>query len=87
MEEEPNTAFFNLGILDSLTQDSVHQIIDSYNGFCNTTQSLLSGAGDLSAGADFVSHIHALCKFGLESLVRDHFFRVLEATPHKNLNF
>ncbi|CAL0312229.1 unnamed protein product [Lupinus luteus] len=84
MEEQPNTPFFNLGILDSLTQDSVNQIIESYNGFCNTTQSLLSGAGDLSVGADFVSHIHGLCKFGLESLVRDHFFYVLEETFERN---
>ncbi|XP_057420058.1 anaphase-promoting complex subunit 2 [Lotus japonicus] len=72
-------------ILNSLSQDSVHEILDSYNAFCNATQSLLAGAGDLSVGgADFVSHVHCLCKHGLHSLVRDHFLRVLEETFERN---
>lgn len=76
--DDSHSSLFNLGILDTLTQDELHEILDSYNAFCNATQSLLGGAGDLSYGAQFVSHVHTLCKHGLESLVRDHFLRVLE---------
>ncbi|XP_061370906.1 anaphase-promoting complex subunit 2 [Gastrolobium bilobum] len=82
--EESTASFFNLGILDALTQDSVNEIVDSYSGFCNATQSLLSGTGDLSFGAEFVSHVHGLCKHGLDSLVRDHFLRALEETFERN---
>lgn len=79
--EELNSCFFNPAILDSLTEDSLHEIIGSYNGFCAATQSLLTGNGDLSVGPDFVSHVQALCKHRLHSLVQDHFLRVLEV-PH-----
>jgi len=76
--EDSHSSLFNLGILDTLTQDQLHEILESYTLFCNATQSLLGGAGDLSYGAEFVSHVHTLCKHGLESLVRDHFLKVLE---------
>ncbi|KHN17913.1 Anaphase-promoting complex subunit 2 [Glycine soja] len=82
--EEPNPCFFNPAILDSLTDDSVHEILDSYNDFCNATQSLLAGNGDLSVASDFVSHVHTLCKHRLRSLVQDHFFRLLEETFERN---
>ncbi|CAL5212962.1 unnamed protein product [Lathyrus oleraceus] len=82
--DDSHSSLFNLGILDTLTQDELHEILDSYNAFCNATQSLLGGAGDLSYGAQFVSHVHTLCKHGLESLVRDHFLRVLEETFERN---
>ncbi|QCD98503.1 anaphase-promoting complex subunit 2 [Vigna unguiculata] len=82
--EEPNSCFFNPAILDSLSEDSLHEIIGSYNGFCDATQSLLTGNGDLSVGPDFVSHVHALCKHRLHSLVQDHFLRVLEETFERN---
>ncbi|KAK7251905.1 hypothetical protein RIF29_35508 [Crotalaria pallida] len=86
MEEQPTTSFSNnnLGILDSLSQDSLHEIIHSYNAFCSATNSLFTGAGDLSVGSDFVSHVQSLCKYNLDSLVRDHFFRVLEETFERN---
>ncbi|CAI8593494.1 unnamed protein product [Vicia faba] len=82
--DDSHSSLFNLGILDTLTQDELHEILDSYDAFCNATQSLLGGAGDLSYGAQFVSHVHTLCKHGLESLVRDHFLRVLEETFERN---
>ncbi|XP_014494749.1 anaphase-promoting complex subunit 2 [Vigna radiata var. radiata] len=82
--EELNSCFFNPAILDSLSEDSLHEIIRSYNGFCDATQSLLTGNGDLSVGPDFVSHVHALCKHRLHSLVQDHFLRVLEETFERN---
>ncbi|XP_047154958.1 anaphase-promoting complex subunit 2 [Vigna umbellata] len=82
--EELNSCFFNPSILDSLSEDSLHEIIGSYNGFCDATQSLLTGNGDLSVAPDFVSHVHALCKHRLHSLVQDHFLRVLEETFERN---
>ncbi|CAI8606391.1 unnamed protein product [Vicia faba] len=58
--DDSHSSLFNLGILDTLTQDELHEILDSYDAFCNATQSLLGGAGDLSYGAQFVSHVHTL---------------------------
>jgi anaphase-promoting complex subunit 2 len=78
--EDSHSSLFNLGILDTLTEDQLHEILDTYNAFCNATQSLLLG----SAAAEFVSHVHTLCKYGLESLVRDHFLKVLEETFQRN---
>ncbi|POO03500.1 Anaphase-promoting complex subunit [Trema orientale] len=82
--EDWSSSAFNLGILDSLTDDAIQEIVDSYNGFCAATQVLLHGAGDLSVGSEFVAHVHGLCKHGLDSLVRDHFLRALEGTFQKN---
>ncbi|XP_045814151.1 anaphase-promoting complex subunit 2-like isoform X1 [Trifolium pratense] len=82
--EDSHSSLFNLRILDTLTDDQLHEILDSYDAFCNTTQSLLGGAGDLSYGAQFVSHVHTLCKHGLQSLVLDHFLKVLEETFERN---
>jgi hypothetical protein len=66
--KDSHSSLFNLGILDTLAQDQLHEILESYTLFCNTTQSLLGGARDFSYGAEFVSHVHTLCKHGLESL-------------------
>jgi anaphase-promoting complex subunit 2 len=75
--EDSHSSLLNLGILDTVTEDDqLHEILDSYNAFCNAKQSLLLG----SAG----SHVHTLCKHGLESLVRDHFLKVLEETFQRN---
>ena len=76
----------NLAILDSLTDDSIRQIHDSYTGFCATTATLLTGAGDLSVGPEFIAHVHSLCHHGLHSLVRDHFLKSLEVYIHMYLS-
>ncbi|KAB1208114.1 Anaphase-promoting complex subunit 2 [Morella rubra] len=83
-EEEPTSLVCNLGILDSLSDNSVQEITESYSGFCATTEALLNGAGDLSVGPEFVAHVHGLCQHGLQSLVRDHFLRALQETFEKN---
>ncbi|GAB4829126.1 anaphase-promoting complex subunit 2 [Ancistrocladus abbreviatus] len=70
----------NLGIIDSLSDDSIEEILDSWNGFCFSTEALLGADGDLSVGSDFVSQVHSLCKHGLQSLTRDHFLCSLEAS-------
>ncbi|KDP41230.1 hypothetical protein JCGZ_15637 [Jatropha curcas] len=74
----------NLGILDTLSGDSIHEIPDGYNGFCAATVALLNDAGGLSLVPEFVSHVHSLCKHGLDSLVRDHFLKSLEETFGKS---
>ncbi|KAM2330420.1 hypothetical protein ACFX1X_021251 [Malus domestica] len=74
----------NLAVLDKLSDDSINEILESYSGFCAATDTLLTGAGDLSAGQQIVSHVHGLCKHGLESLLRDYFLGALERTFEKN---
>ncbi|GMH01745.1 hypothetical protein Nepgr_003584 [Nepenthes gracilis] len=71
---------FNLGIFGSISDDSIEEILESWNRFCANTEALLSGRGDISVGSDFVSQVHSLCKHGLESLVQDHFVRSLEVS-------
>ncbi|KAF3954659.1 hypothetical protein CMV_020024 [Castanea mollissima] len=73
-----------LAILDSLTDDSIRQIHDSYTGFCATTATLLTDAVDLSVGPEFIAHVHSLCHHGLHSPVRDHFLKSLEEIFEQN---
>ncbi|GAV73635.1 Cullin domain-containing protein/APC2 domain-containing protein [Cephalotus follicularis] len=70
----------NVEILEALTAESIQQILESYNGFCSTTETLLNGARNLSVGPELVSHVRTLCTHGLHSLVIDHFLRALEVT-------
>lgn len=84
MEEEATSLVRNLGFLDTLSDDSIQEIVGSYNGFCAATEALLNGAGDFSVDPEFVAHVHSLCKHGLRSLVRDHFLRALEENFEKN---
>ncbi|XP_010523470.1 PREDICTED: anaphase-promoting complex subunit 2 [Tarenaya hassleriana] len=75
----------DLGILESLSDDAIQEITESFDGFCAAVQSLISGAGDgnTSVGSELESHVHRLCKHGLDSLVRDHFLRSLEIAFEK----
>ncbi|EEF39961.1 E3 ubiquitin ligase apc2, putative [Ricinus communis] len=82
--EEQTALVGNLGILDTISDDSFHEIAERYAGFCAACSGLLNGNGDLSLGPRLVSHIHSLCKHGLQSLVLDHFFKSLEETFKKN---
>lgn len=74
----------HLGILESLGDESIQEILESWNGFCVCTEALFSGAGDLSVGSEFVSYVHILCKHDLDSLAREHFLRSIEETFEKN---
>ncbi|KAK9116675.1 hypothetical protein Sjap_015622 [Stephania japonica] len=69
---------FNLGVLDSMTNDSIEEILESWNGLSTATEALLKGKGDLSVGSDFISCVQVLCKHRLRELAQDHFFQVLE---------
>ncbi|KHG27842.1 Anaphase-promoting complex subunit 2 -like protein [Gossypium arboreum] len=84
MESLTSTPVCNLGILTSLDNDSVQEILQSYDGFCTAANSLLKSSGDLSLEHDFVSHVHTLCKLGLHILSRDYFLRLLEEAFEKN---
>ncbi|KAG5528831.1 hypothetical protein RHGRI_029479 [Rhododendron griersonianum] len=68
----------DLGILDSLNGDVVREIMESWNGNCLATEALLNGRGDPSFGSKLVSQARNLCKYGLESLVEEHFAGFLE---------
>ncbi|XP_068654157.1 anaphase-promoting complex subunit 2 [Aristolochia californica] len=73
-------AMENLGILDSLGDHSVNEILDSWSGFCRCTDQLLKGQNILPVESDFVSFVRDLCRYGLDSLVQDHFLLSLEET-------
>ncbi|KAH9773990.1 Anaphase-promoting complex subunit 2 [Citrus sinensis] len=81
--EESTSMYCNLGILEKLNDESVQEIIESYNGFCATTNSLLNGGRDIAVGKEFVTHVRSLCKHGLQSLAHGHFLRSLEETFEK----
>ncbi|KAI3987672.1 hypothetical protein MKX01_028406 [Papaver californicum] len=74
----------NLGILDSLTQESISEILVSWESFRLSTETLLKDNGNLSIGSDFISTVHILSKHGLQSLLQDHFFQALEETFERN---
>lgn len=78
MTIEAASSVFDLGVLDSVDDASIIEIMESWDGFCRVTEALLNGHGDLSSRSEFVSYIHSLCKHSLESLVQDHFLRSLE---------
>nr|XP_029118458.1 anaphase-promoting complex subunit 2 isoform X2 [Elaeis guineensis] len=77
----------DLGILDSLGDEAIGDILQSWSGFCACTQALLDGRGDLSVGPDLVPLVATLCRHGLASLVQDHFLHALEETFKKNAVF
>ncbi|XVE91526.1 hypothetical protein REPUB_Repub01dG0017200 [Reevesia pubescens] len=82
MESLTSSPVCNLGILMSLNDDTVQEILQSYDGFCAAVKSRLTG--DISVVNDFVSDVHSLCKHGLHSLARDYFLRSLEEAFEKN---
>lgn len=77
--EDATSSVCDLGILDSLNGDAVREIMETWNGYCLATEAaLLNGRGDLSFGSKLVSQARNLCKYGLESLVEEHFAGFLE---------
>ncbi|KAF9623696.1 hypothetical protein IFM89_003841 [Coptis chinensis] len=82
--EAATSNYHNLNILDSISTESIQDILTSWSGFCTTTESLLKDKGDLSVGSDFISHVHVLIQHRLTSLVQDHFFKSLQETFQKN---
>lgn len=78
MTVDASSAFFNLEILDSLSENSIREIGESWSGFCSSAEALLKVKGYLSSSSEFVSHAQILSKHGLESLVQQHFLGLIE---------
>lgn len=78
MDDSESSQMCNLAVLDSLNEDLIGEIDDSWNGFCLSTEALLKGNGDLSFASDFVKQVQNLCNRGLDSLVIEHFLGSLE---------
>ncbi|KAI3936756.1 hypothetical protein MKW92_019203 [Papaver armeniacum] len=84
MVMESKSPSCNLGVLDSLTQESISEILVSWESFRLSTETLLKDTGNLSIGSDFISTVHILSKHGLQSLLQDHFLQALEETFERN---
>ncbi|KAI3467318.1 hypothetical protein Pfo_023981 [Paulownia fortunei] len=82
-EGSSSSPMCNLAILDSLSENSIGEVADSWNSFCVATEGLL-GDDDLSFASDFVSHVRNLCSRGLQSLIVEHFLRSVEEIFEKN---
>ncbi|KAL3631183.1 anaphase-promoting complex subunit 2 [Castilleja foliolosa] len=74
----------NLSILDSLGDNSIGEMADSWNAFCVATEALLGGDGDLWLSSDFSSHFRNLCIYGLQSLIVEHVLRSVEEIFEKS---
>ncbi|KAH0674383.1 anaphase-promoting complex subunit 2 [Solanum tuberosum] len=70
--------------LESLSDDSITEISENWNGFCSFSEALLKGSGDLSFSDEFVMRAKNLCKHGLSSLVEQHFLRCIEEIFERN---
>ncbi|KAL3501441.1 hypothetical protein ACH5RR_035890 [Cinchona calisaya] len=84
MAVDASSSVFNLSVLESLNEDSVREMVESWNRFCSASEALLGGTGDLSFGSEFISQAQILCKHGLQSLVQQHFLRSIEEVFEKN---
>jgi hypothetical protein len=60
--------------------DDADGALDSWARFCDLSDELFGGAGDLSAGPRLAPVVADLCARGLAELLRDQFIRSLEVT-------
>lgn len=70
----------NLGILETLSDDAIQEITESYSGLFTTVECLIAGDSSVVEEQELASHVSTLCKYGLASLVRDHFLSSLQVT-------
>ncbi|KAJ9554297.1 hypothetical protein OSB04_018342 [Centaurea solstitialis] len=77
----------NLGVLDSLSEASVSEILESWNSFCLITEAIVKGddSGLSSSYSKFQSYVSSLCKYGLRSLVEEHFLISLQDMLEKHV--
>lgn len=78
----------NLGVLDSLSEASISEILESWNSFCLITETIVKGDdADLSSSySKFQSYVSSLCKYGLRSLVEEHFLISLQDMLEKHVS-
>ncbi|XP_057777181.1 anaphase-promoting complex subunit 2 [Salvia miltiorrhiza] len=74
----------NLAVLDSLSENSIGEMADSWNAFCAATEALLRGDENLSFASDIVPRVRNLCVHGLQSLIVEHFLCSVEKIFEKN---
>lgn len=67
-------------VLDSLGDQGIADILESWTSFCDCTDVLLKVNGDVTVRVEFNPSVATLCKYGLDSLVQDHFLQSLEDT-------
>ncbi|KAL8241741.1 hypothetical protein R6Q59_012043 [Mikania micrantha] len=80
MTEDALSSISNLGVLDSLSVASISEILESWNSFCLITETIVNGDdAKLSISySKFQSDVSSLCKYGLRSLVEEHFLLSLQ---------
>ncbi|KAK6139385.1 hypothetical protein DH2020_026893 [Rehmannia glutinosa] len=83
-EGSPSSLMCDLTILDSLTENSIGEMADSWNAFCVAAEALLGGDGDLLFAPDVALHLRNLYSHGLHSLIVEHFLCSLEDIFEKN---
>ncbi|KAJ0861913.1 putative cullin, anaphase-promoting complex subunit 2, cullin domain superfamily [Helianthus annuus] len=76
----------NLGALDSLSEASISEILESWNSFCLITETIVKGddAKLKASYLKFQDDVCSLCKFGLRSLVEEHFLLSLQDMLEKH---
>ncbi|KAI3816668.1 hypothetical protein L1987_16371 [Smallanthus sonchifolius] len=76
----------NLGVLDSLSGASISEILESWNSFCLITETIVKGddANLSTSYSKFQSDVCSLCKYGLRSLVEEHFLLSLQGMSEKH---
>ncbi|KAF5777096.1 putative cullin, anaphase-promoting complex subunit 2, cullin domain superfamily [Helianthus annuus] len=76
----------NLGALDSLSEASINEILESWNSFCLITETIVKGddAKLKTSYLKFQDDVCSLCKYGLRSLVEEHFLLSLQDMLEKH---
>lgn len=75
----------NLGVLDSLSESSISEILERWSDFCLLTETIINNSGDdasmsSSLYSNFQACVSSLSKYGngLRSLLEDHFLLSLQ---------
>lgn len=80
MTADPLSSVSNSGVLDSLSESSITEILNSWNTFCLITESIVKGNDFMltSSNSQFQSSVSSLCKYNLHSLLEEHFLLSLQ---------
>ncbi|XP_071733972.1 anaphase-promoting complex subunit 2 [Rutidosis leptorrhynchoides] len=89
MTPDALSSVYNMDNFDALSQASISEILESWNSFCFITETLVNGGGDADVNitslySKFESHVCSLCKYGLQSLVEQHFLSSLQEILEKH---
>lgn len=76
---------YNPGILDSLSDQSISDILHSWSAFVTCCEVLLGDNGDVSAASELSDSVSVLQRNGLRGLMEDYFLQYLEDTFMKRI--